>query len=99
MLALRKRCMEKARTVAIKVPKGTDPRRLQHELELFVEEHYGRISISSLRRKLGIKRLKSRIRITPAEEKAVRSLRKVEQARVCPLARRPQKLYTSDQRI
>jgi hypothetical protein len=74
--------MARYREVSIKVPRGISTRKLQSDVNKLVEERYGRISASSMRKRLGIRRLRSNIKITKEEEEAVAKLREGERTRV-----------------
>ncbi len=74
--------MARYRDVTVKVPGWMSTKKLQSEVDMLVEERYGRISVNLLRKRLGIKKLRSNIRITKAEEKQIARLRESERTRV-----------------
>lgn len=74
--------MARYREVTVKVPGWMNTRKLQSDIDMLVEQRYGRISVQALRKRLGIKKLRSNIKITRKEERLVKGLREKERVRV-----------------
>ncbi len=73
--------MERTKTVQLKVPVWLKVDELNLFIAKLLEEKYGYVSISEVRRWFGVKKLRGRIRVSQKEQKRILDLRKKDAAR------------------
>jgi hypothetical protein len=73
--------MQRFKTIELKVPIWISKKRLLYDLERIIKADSNYVSAGSLRRKFGISRLKSKIKISKKEEKSISEFRTKEAGR------------------
>ncbi len=69
------------KTITLKIPRHVDEKAIREEVERMIERRYGYVKIETVRKRLGIKKLKKNVH-TEGDEEVLKAMREKGKKRV-----------------